>query len=491
MNRRSMRTKLIFVFIYTSIFVLLADLFIYYNINQKIEQINRIYSSNVNLNEVSNKLADIQTNVYQYLNTKSSESLEAYYASSQDYGELCKSLNQQVSDNEIQLMEKNISEMSTTYLDYAEEAVQAKRGRNTEKYKERYEASQQMYTYIKDYLTSLNNLQFKYNSHEYLVLQESIKYLEVVSIIVLTALIALTTVIIFILTSQLTRPLMRLAKSADEVAKGNFDIDLVEVQTKDEVETLSKAFNTMVVSIREYIDRLRKSMEVENQMKERELIMENHLKDAQLKYLQAQINPHFLFNTLNAGVQLAVMENAEKTSVYIENVAEFFRYNITDLSQDTTVGEEIHLAEYYIYILNVRFSNEIGYEKQIEESLLSVRMPRMILQPLVENAFNYGIRDKEGSGNIRISVTGHGDYLHVSVSDNGNGMTAERIKEVLSGEVEKNKESKASNGVGLINVIKRLKLYYKTEDVLDIISETSGGTTVTIRIPKERENLDV
>lgn len=95
--------------------------------------------------------------------------------------------------------------------------------------------------------------------------------------------------------------------------------------------------------------------------------MEAHLKDAKLKYLQAQINPHFLFNTLNAGAQLAMMEGADKTYQYVQNVADFFRYNVKRDDEPVTLSNEIELVDNYIYILNVRFSGEIKYRKNIDE----------------------------------------------------------------------------------------------------------------------------
>ena len=148
----------------------------------------------------------------------------------------------------------------------------------------------------------------------------------------------------------------------------------------------------MVLSIQDYITRLRQSMETERQMQEKELRMEAHLKDAQLKYLQAQINPHFLFNTLNAGAQLAMMEDAEKTYEYIQNVADFFRYSVKKDYGSVSLEEEIKLVDHYIYIINVRFAGDIQYSKQIDNRLIKVSVPAMILQPLVENCVNHGIR---------------------------------------------------------------------------------------------------
>lgn len=111
----------------------------------------------------------------------------------------------------------------------------------------------------------------------------------------------------------------------------------------------------MMGSIREYVEAQRVSMEKENEMRENELKTQTLLKDAQLKYLQSQINPHFLFNTLNAGMQLAMIEDADKTALFIENMAEFFRYNLSRINEDATLADEIQLVDHYIYILNVRF----------------------------------------------------------------------------------------------------------------------------------------
>jgi sensor histidine kinase YesM len=218
--------------------------------------------------------------------------------------------------------------------------------------------------------------------------------------------------------------------------------------------------------------------------------MTNHLKDAQLKYLQAQINPHFLFNTLNAGAQLAMMEGADKTCLFIENMADFFRSNMKSFDQDSTIRDEIKLVDSYIYILNVRFSGGIHFYKDVDESLLEVRVPSMILQPVVENAVNYGIRDIEYEGKIFLSVYQTEEQIEITIEDNGAGMNQSTIDRVMNTKLEDSaalKErniTKDSNGIGLGNVINRLRLYYDMEDVFIIESEgRNKGTKVTICIP--------
>ena len=220
--------------------------------------------------------------------------------------------------------------------------------------------------------------------------------------------------------------------------------------------------------------------------------METHLKEAQLKYLQAQINPHFLFNTLNAGAQLAMMEGADRTYEYVQNVAEFFRYNVKKGNETVTVREEIELVDNYIYILNVRFSGEIHYEKQIDESVLSVRMPAMILQPIVENCVNHGIHEMEGKGKIQLQVYRKEELVCISIRDNGKGINRESVEKILNGTYRNESNTGSSNGIGMDNVIARLKLYSEMEDVMRIYSDGNDlGTEVIIYLKKREEGGDL
>ena len=289
---------------------------------------------------------------------------------------------------------------------------------------------------------------------------------------------------IFLLTRNLTRPLIDLSKAANDVAEGNFDVVVKSSETKDEIGIVSNAFQKMVGNIQLYILEIRNSMERESQMKEKELLMESRMREAQLMTLQAQINPHFLFNTLNAGAQLAMMEGADKTTEFIENMADFFRYNIKKMNQDATILEEIHLVDNYIYIMNVRFTGEIHFEKEVDETVLDHKVPSMILQPIVENAVNYGIRNIDWEGQIRLRIFHEGDFVYLSVWDNGAGMTREKIDQILQGEIGETDLKSNSNGIGLGNVIERIQLYTGREDVMEIKSEGLGmGTEFIIKVP--------
>lgn len=403
-------------------------------------------------------------------------------------------MSDEVTGAAFQRMERSIRHMSEEYLELVGQTIEAKRGRNVEKYRVRYENATQMYEYINTYIYSLNNEQFRSNSENYSRLSGAFRSFEMMSVIALTIVIVLSVCMVVKLTGDIISPLKNLAVTANEVAGGNFDTDLLQVQSEDEIGVVTGTFNQMIVSIRQYLERLRQSMEIQRSLMEKELLMEAHLKDAQLKYLQAQINPHFLFNTLNAGAQLAMMEGADRTYDYVQNVAEFFRYNVKKSNDIVTIREELELVDHYIYILNVRFSGDIHYQKDISEDLLECSMPSMILQPIVENCVNHGIREMNGEGRIWLKVfRDGGDTVGISIRDNGIGMDQDTIEKILSGNYHAEQQTSGSNGIAMGNVIARLRLFTQNESVMKIQSDGKDqGTEVILYLPvKEREKTDV
>ena len=301
----------------------------------------------------------------------------------------------------------------------------------------------------------------------------------------LIAVAAALTLLLYVIIGNFTKPLEKLAGKAKEVEKGNFGIALEEPESTDEVGTVTAAFNQMIVSINNYIRKTRESLELEMRMKERELAMENLLKDAQLKYYQAQINPHFLFNTLNAGLQLAMMEDAERTYAFIENMAFFFRYRLKKNGEASTLGEELELIDSYMYIMNVRYCNEIHLEREIDARLLDILFPGMVLQPVVENALRHGLGDVDWEKKIWFSVSQETGKAIIRIRDNGMGIPEEILKKLNSGVfTESDQSHEKGNGVGLANVRERLRLYFDQIDVMDIESGGTGqGTLITIKVP--------
>ena len=435
-----------------------SNLLIYAQINRMVVRMDSVYSSNVNLNELSDCLAEVQNYMYKYLEVKDSDSLTAYYKAEQEYRDLLDGLSRKITDNPIQILEKNIRSMSESYLSITDETVQAKRGLNVEKYKSSYESA--------------------------------LRYLEIISLVILCIVMVISLAVMMMMTRDIVTPLTNLAHTAKLVGQGNFHVKVTPIKTRDELGIVTGTFNQMVDSLDEYVNKIKESAEKEQEMKARELLMANHLKEARLKYLQSQINPHFLFNSLNAGVQLAVMEDAEKTSVFIEKMADFFRYNVKKGSGDATIREEVETVDNYIYILNVRFAGDILYDSDLDGTVLDYKIPSMILQPLVENAVNHGIRGVEWQGEIHLKVQDKGERIEIRVEDNGKGMTREQVGMILSG--SHTTVDSDSTGIGLGNVIARLRLYYSTDQIFSINSKgTDQGTSVILTIPKKEEDGDV
>ena len=460
------------------------NMLFYVRINNSMQKMDNVYASNAELTELSQVFEKVQDNMYKYLKVKNSQTLLDYYQNEAKYRNELEKLNEDNINDPVKLLERNIRKMSETYLDCTAETVAAKRGRNVEQYKRKYDDATKLYRYIQSSIDELNNLMFQENSSTYAVLRAVMRYLEISNSVIMIIIVAGGMLLLIQATSNMFVPLSNMAETAQLVGQGNFHVKMHDTDAQDELGTVTRAFNTMVENLDLYMARTKASMEKEQQMMERKLLMENHLKEAQLKYLQSQINPHFLFNSLNAGAQLAMMEDAEQTGIFVEKMADFFRYNVKKGQEDATLGEELEAVDNYIYILNVRFAGDIHFSKEVDESLENVRMPSMILQPVVENAVNHGIRDIEWEGKIHLTVTGDADYIRISVKDNGKGMTQEQIEGVLSGNRERRNEEGDSTGIGMNNVISRLELYYEESGLMEINSEGEGkGTEAVIYIP--------
>ena len=480
-------TKVFLMVTLVTLLMFFANLILYLQVNRLTERLQQVYTSNVSLTELSESLDEVHNNTYNYLLIKSSDTLENYYKSEEDYRRLLSGLNAAVTDNPVMLLEKNIRRMSESYLGETENAITYKRGRNVEKYRTSFSNAQKLYDYLNTWINELNSRQFRNNSDSFTSLQKAIRPMAVVSTALIIVMMGVSTLMLYIMLRGVVRPLSDLATTARIVGEGNFHVKMPPTDSRDEVGVMTRTFNTMVSSLEDYMRLSRENLEKEQQMKERQLMMEASLKEAQLKYLQSQINPHFLFNSLNAGAQLAMMEDAEQTSIFVQRMADFFRYNVKKGTEDATLEEEVEAVENYIYILNVRFAGDIHFYKEVDESVLSCRVPSMILQPVVENAVNHGIRNIDWEGRIDLTVSGEENMIRIVVRDNGKGMSPEKIREIFSGDDSISEEvlpSTDSTGIGLRNVIRRLELYYEQEGLTEIRSEGENkGTEVIIRIP--------
>lgn len=484
---RLLSFRLSFTVLIVSLMILLTNIILYRSIDEAVEAVELVYQSNRNLNDLDTDLEGTREALYSYLTSRSSDDLEAYFGQADRFAAGLAILEPEVRHDAILLQEKNLRAMGTGYLALCEEAIQAKRGRNIELYLEKYAELSTVASYISSEIVSLNNSHLQLNAARHLEMMDALQDMQRSIFLILGLVTAAALLMAFAITRSITSPLSHLARASQAVTAGNFDLQLPEAKGHDEITQVTRSFNHMLVSIHAYVQQIRENATEESRLREREILMSERLKDAQLKYLQAQINPHFLFNSLNAAMQLTMMEDAPRSSLYIEHLSEFFRYNVRTMQEDTDLAGELAVTRNYIHIMNVRYEGDILYREHVDQRLLKLRLPSLVIQPLVENAVNYGVRGKAGGGRIDLVVRRHGADLLIEVRDDGHGIAAQELERIRSGRPRTKAEEKGlgeSSGIGLQNVRSRLRLYFNRDDVLDIDSPGAGqGTVVRLLLP--------
>lgn len=266
---------------------------------------------------------------------------------------------------------------------------------------------------------------------------------------------------------SIAKPILKIRNAISKVENGDLDAQ-AEILTNDEVGMLAVSFNHMVVRIKELIREVYEK--------------EEKLRIAEFNSLQAQINPHFLYNTLDSINWIARMGDTEEVSNMINSLSIFFRIGLSRGSTFITVDDELKHVENYIKIQQKRYQKYLTYEIDAPEGLKGYQSLKMILQPLVENSIYHGIKEKGTLGLIRITVREKEQELIFTVSDTGKGMTPEKLKELqymMENGIEYNK-----NAYGVINVQRRIQTYYGKKYGLHYESVWEEGTTVTVNIPK-------
>ena len=255
-------------------------------------------------------------------------------------------------------------------------------------------------------------------------------------------------------------PIQRLVDSMAEVQNGWLHRVSMNV-SDDEIGLLKNSYNAMLIEINQLIDEL--------------LQKEKTLRMAELDALQEQMKPHFLYNTLDMIRYMALENRTDEVYNMLETLGNFYRRFLSKGSTDLSLGEEIEIVKSYLSLQRTRFEDIFTDEYEIEEGLSSIRVPRLILQPLVENSIYHGIRPKGEHGVIRVTVKRQEDFLFLSIYDNGIGMSTHQRELLFSG--------KDSRSFGFQGTIERIRYYYKTEDVFEIHSVEGEYCEIILKLP--------
>jgi two-component system sensor histidine kinase YesM len=278
---------------------------------------------------------------------------------------------------------------------------------------------------------------------------------------------------IFILISSglilyMTNPLRKLINDIRQMKIGKYNVGLKKDETLDDVADIVSSFNYMFKRIEELVT----------------IVFEEQKKKHNLEYelLRAQINPHFLFNTLNTIKWSARMSGADHVSKMISSLGVLLEVSINKGEDEIKLQDEVELVQSYLYIQNIRYYDKFKLKLNIDESVKTMKVPKLILQPIIENSIIHGFKNKSVEGMIQINAYINADTLKIEVKDNGEGMSDKRIKQILYNNANEENRQKFS-GIGLKNIEERIKLKYGEEYGLQLYSEEGIGTTVILKIP--------
>jgi two-component system sensor histidine kinase YesM len=298
-------------------------------------------------------------------------------------------------------------------------------------------------------------------------------------------LVGLTAIIvIFILSTALSRmitqPLKTLEQNMKVVELGNFSVSL-DLKGSDEIGRLSVQFNRMVSEL----NRMKIEVHLAEVSEYRQQLLR---KDSNMKALQAQINPHFLYNTLNVIVCIAEVHDIEDIVAVSQALSDMFKYS-TSGSSVTTMEEEIEHLNAYLSIVQVRFPNKFQVHLDIDTELLQMRILKLICQPIVENAVTHAFQGRDGMGQIRVTAKKDGNDAVILFADNGIGIDQARLLEMKALFQEEPNFLDQNDHIGLVNVRSRLQMYYHERFSMDIRSRVNEGTCVEIRIAGGAEGV--
>lgn len=448
----------------------------YYN-HKTQNQYNEILQRYLSLNEVTNASQQLITDLNNYMLKPTPENLDLLEHSEEglieaklDVDTLRNPENNFTLSNYINLID-SLQETTDRFLLYYSE-------KDTEASTKEFTEAMNISNYISEMTLTLLDTELKTHDKFYRSIIE--RSGEVIKL-GMWLLLLITFVLILItywFSLGITRPVLKLTQAANELSNGKFDVE-IRVETNDEIAFLARTFDRMRNNINNLILEIKNKAQLERELQENKIL----LQESQFRSLQSQINPHFLFNTLNTLSKKAYLEGSEETSDLLVSVAGLLRYNLKQIDRSVTLYEEVAVLKQYMDIQKARFTERLKLYLDVDEDCLSVRIPALTLQPIIENAVIHAIEPREEGGIIWFRVKDGEDMITIEIEDDGKGMDKKKIQQILE---ENTMEMEGhSTGIGFSNVVKRLRLFYGYDHVIDIFSDKGNGTKVVLYIQKE------
>lgn len=292
-----------------------------------------------------------------------------------------------------------------------------------------------------------------------------------------------------VMKESIAKPVRELSQEAQRIARSDFSGEDIHVENRDDLGELVSIFNDMKHAMEENIQTIQENHRMTELLQQEKLEnseMEKRLNVNRLELLKSQINPHFLFNTLNMIGSMADLEDAPTTEKMTQSLAQLFRYNLNTREQIVPIEMELRIAENYMYLQKMRFGSRIQYQVNTPEDVSHIRIPSFTMQPLVENAIVHGLSKKEQGGTVSVTVTEDptSEIVTLLIEDDGLGIAEERLS-ALNARMHNPEENKTARiGIGLGNIYCRIRTLYPEGGDLRIDAKEGVGTRITLTIPQ-------
>ena len=292
-----------------------------------------------------------------------------------------------------------------------------------------------------------------------------------------------------VMKESIAKPVRELSQEAQRIARSDFSGEDIHVENRDDLGELVSIFNDMKHAMEENIQTIQENHRMTELLQQEKLEnseMEKRLNANRLELLKSQINPHFLFNTLNMIGSMADLEDAPTTEKMTQSLAQLFRYNLNTREQIVPIDMELRIAENYMYLQKMRFGSRIQYQVNTPEDVSHIRIPSFTMQPLVENAIVHGLSKKEQGGTVSVTVTEDPttEIVTLLIEDDGLGISEERLS-ALNARMHNPEENKTARiGIGLGNIYRRIRTLYPEGGDLSIDAKEGVGTRITLTIPQ-------
>jgi sensor histidine kinase YesM len=413
-----------------------------------------------------------------YMSDLDEEALESYYFTKTELEDEIESLYHKNYSKEIMFNIRAIDYSFRAYTEDFESAISQRRT-SDEDFVYAYYNALHIKDYTELYFENIMNIFLEESRELSIVIQSDVDNLRFMYFVSIILLIVLMYFVAHALSSYLVGPIIKLRDSAKKISDGNFNIEIKSIETEDEIGDLSHAFNIMVKNIKENVDNLEQMAEYEKELRIKDTEywkMQENLQKAKFSALQSQIEPHFLFNTLNTISRMSMFEEAEKTGELIQSLATLFRHRLRhdDL---VSLDEELLIIKEYLSLQKVRFDDRLKVHVDLLDQS-DIMIPIFTIQPLVENAIIHGIEPKIDGGEINVLVNETETEIEISVQDTGMGISNDKLEKLFDGH--------DPNHIGLSNVRERFLKAFNNNASFKIESELKVGTKITLTIFKEK-----